>query len=466
MIFYRCINFTLILFISFIFLFKANAGTVISIKGEDKTIASVVFSGFNSDNPILNSDAKKVVNQINYNLQTTGLFKVAIRQKLSNYNNIKFNDDTQLNISPDSLSDSINMMPINIDVMPNFQQLQRLGVDSLIVAEPSFDNKGFLQIRIRMWDTLDEKQVMGKLYSTYRDNYKKMANTISNEIFKSITGEKSGHFNSKILYVSETGPANKRSKRINVIDFDGSNRTILTDGKDLVLTPIFSKKLNQIFYLRYFDSRPQVFSLNLDDMTSKKVGGFKGTTFASAVHPSDPNLLALSVIIDSNSDIYELNILENVARKLTRHPAIDTTPSYSPDAKMVAFSSDRENGQQIYIMDNNLGKVERISFNGGSYSKPVWSPDGKMIAFTKIKNNKFHIGIMLANGKNERILTSGYIVEGAKWSPNGRYLIYSKKASPYGFESIPKLYIIDVVTGFEYQIPTTANEGATDPDWQ
>ena len=149
MIFYRCINFTLILFISFIFLFKANAGTVISIKGEDKTIASIVFAGFNSDNPILNSDAKKVVNQINYNLQTTGLFKVAIRQKLSNYNNIKFNDDTKLNISPDSLSDAINMMPINIDVMPNFQQLQRLGVDSLIVAEPSFDNKGFLQIRIR-----------------------------------------------------------------------------------------------------------------------------------------------------------------------------------------------------------------------------------------------------------------------------------------------------------------------------
>ncbi len=466
MIFYRYINSVLTLLLFFIFLSEVNAGTVISIKGEDKTVANIVFAGFNSDNSVLNSDAKKVINQINYNLQTTGLFKVIIRQKLSNYNNIKFSDDNQLNTSSDSISEVINMMPINIDVMPNFQQLQRLGVDSLIVAEPSFDNKGFLQIRIRMWDTLDEKQVMGKLYSTYRENYKKMANTISNEIFKSITGEKSGHFNSKILYVSETGPANKRTKKINIIDFDGSNRTILTDGKELVLTPIFSKKLNQIFYLRYFDSRPQVFSLNLEDMTSRKVGGFKGTTFASAVHPIDPNLLALSVIIDSNSDIYELNILENVARKLTRHPAIDTTPSYSPDAKMIAFASDRENGQQIYVMDSTLGKVERISFNGGSYSKPVWSPDGKMIAFTKIKNNKFYIGIMLANGKNERILTSGYIVEGAKWSPNGRYLIYSKKLSPYGFDSIPKLYIIDVVTGFEYQIPTAPNEGATDPDWQ
>ena len=155
----------------------------------------------------------------------------------------------------------------------------------------------------------------------------------------------------------------------------------------------------------------------------------------------------------------------NVARRLTKNKSIDTTASYSPDGRFITFASDRSYGQQIYVMDQEGLSVARISHGGGSYSKPVWSPDGRLIAFTKMKGGKFHIGVMVPNGKGEKILKSAYMVEGARWSPNGRYLIYSKKRGPYGKRSIPKLYAIDVVTGHEFSFSTTPGAGASDPDW-
>jgi TolB protein len=292
-----------------------------------------------------------------------------------------------------------------------------------------------------------------------------MANLISDEIFKSITGEKLGHFNSQILYVSETGNIRNLTKKIVLIDFDAGNRTVLTDGKDLVLTPIFSKKRDEIFYLSYLDGLPKIYGFNLKTFKNKRVGNFNGTTFAASIHPKDPNIVLLSAIIDGNSDIYEMNISTNIAKRLTKNKAIDTTPAYSPDANKISFASDRDAGQQLYVMDSKGDSVKRVSFGGGSYSKPVWSPDGNMIAFTKIKGNQFYVGIMSIDGKSERILTGGYLLEGVKWSPNGRYLIYSKKKTQYGYTSIPRLFIIDIVTGFEFEIPTPPNEGATDPDW-
>jgi TolB protein len=173
----------------------------------------------------------------------------------------------------------------------------------------------------------------------------------------------------------------------------------------------------------------------------------------------------LSAIDEGNSDIYELNIAANSAQRLTKSPAIDTTPTYSPDVKYITFASDRDGSQQLYVMDVSGSSVKKISLGEGSYSKPVWSPDGKLIAFTKSKGGKFYIGVMTPSGSGERLLTSGYLVEGARWSPSGRYLIFSRKNSPYGQSSVPRIYIVDVLTGFEVELPIPAGEGATDPDW-
>lgn len=447
-----------LVFISFAtFANQASAALSFSVKNEEIPKTKILFFGFDYADPRMQSDATEILERIRRNLNTTDLFEV-IKQS----GQMETKSPKIISASPNA---NLGQENLTVESIPDFEKYSKAGIGAIVIGQFNRDESGNLEVRVRMWDVLDQRQLFGKFYTASKDNYRKVSNMVSNEIFKSITGEKIGHFTSRILYVSESGPVNRRIKKINVVDFDGENRRVLTDGRDLVLTPIFSRKSDEIFYLRYFENRPQIFSLDLKNMRSKKVGGFKGTTFAASTNPKDQGVILLSAIFDGNSDIYEMDIDKNIAKRLTKSSAIDTTPSYSPDGKQIAFSSDRDSGQQIYMMDDTGSSVKKISSGNGSYSKPIWSPDGKLIAFTRIKNGQFFIGVMLPSGKAEKLLTSGYLVEGARWSPNGRYIIYSKKKGPYGRDSIPRLYIIDIITGYEFEFPTPINEGATDPDW-
>ena len=455
------------LFIIFFFLAftnKAQATLNITIKDDNFGKNKILFIGFESNNFNLNNEAKQILNKIIYNLKTTNLVETLTKE--SNINQDLLNPNNSPQQTNAFNNESLNIInPIDINATPDFDKYSKAGIEGLVLAQLNYDKIGNLELRIRMWDVLDRKQTFGKFYSASPDNYRKTANLISDEIFKSITQETFGHFNSQIIYTSETGTYRKRIKKISIIDFDGENYRNLTDGSEMVLTPIFSKKRDEIYYLRYFQGRPQIFSLNIKSLRTNKIGGFRGTTLAPNVNPKNPNRILLTAIEDGNSDIHELDIEQNFAKKLTKTPAIDTTASYSPDGKSMVFVSDRDNSQQLYVMNLENLALNKISSGDGAYSKPMWSPDGKLIAFTKQKAGRFFIGVMNANGRGEKLLTNSYLVEGARWSPSGRYLIYSKKEGLYGRESIPKIYIIDIITGHEHKIPTPENEGASDPDW-
>jgi TolB protein len=430
----------------------------LNVNSEDIPKTKILFLGFSNINPSLQKDSFEVLDKIRKNLKTTDLFEV-INQAPSTQVQSQTLDRSKQGIN-------LAQETFNLEALPEFEKYNKIGVGAIVIAQFNYDKIGNLEARLRMWDVLDQRQLFGKFYTASHDNYRKMANVISDEIFKAITGEKIGHFSSQITYVAETGLVNRRTKQIATIDFDGNNHRLLTNARDLVLTPVFTKNLNEILYVKYFEQRPQIFNLDVRTLRSKKVGGFRGTNFSAAINPLNSNKILLSAIVDDNSDIYELDIAENSALRLTKTTAIDTTPSYSPDTKSIAFTSDRDSGQQIYIMSMDGSSVKRISSSGASYSKPIWSPDGKLIAYTKIKGGQFFIGTMKPDGSAERILSSGYLVEGARWSPNGRYIIFSKKKEAFGPGSVPRLRIVDIVTGFEYEIPTPEGEGATDPDWR
>ena len=451
---------------------RANATLNITIKDDNLSKTKILFVGFESNNFSINNEAKQILQKIIYNLKTTNLTEPIVQNQIIQ-TQLPSSIDNSNNITqsqtPSSIDNSNNIAQtidfIDINTIPDFDKYYNSGIENLVTAQFNYDAIGNLEARVRMWDILDRKETFGKFYSSSPDNYRKTANLISDEIYKSITGESIGHFNSQIVYTSETGTFRKRIKKISMIDFDGENYRNLTDGSEMVLTPIFSKRRDEIFYLRYFQGRPQIFSLNTKTLRSQKVGGFRGTTLAPNVNPKTPDRILLTAIEDGNSDIHEFNIAQNFAKKLTKSPAIDTTASYSPDGNSMVFVSDREGSQQLYTMNIETLSLTKISNGEGSYSKPMWSPDGRSIAFTKQKNGKFFVGVMNVNGRGEKLLTSAFLVEGARWSPNGRYLIYSKKRTPYGQESIPRIFTIDILTGYEHEIQTPPNQGATDPDW-
>jgi TolB protein len=165
-----------------------------------------------------------------------------------------------------------------------------------------------------------------------------------------------------------------------------------------------------------------------------------------------------------NSNLFAMDLRSRSTTRLTDTPAIDTSPSYSPDGTRICFESDRGGRPQIYVMPAGGGPAQRISFSkddtNGSYSTPVWSPRGDYIAFTKQGGGQFAIGIMKPDGSGERILTAGYHNEGPTFSPNGRVVMFFRDP---GGNAGPSLFSVDISGRNEQKVPTPGY--ASDPAW-
>lgn len=441
------IYFIVIFLLSFGTAFGSNELTIDVDSIESKKI-SLVFERLNPTN-VEDIDAiDKILSKIKENLNTTSLFYIK-NSKDSIFKNL---DETLKLSNPD----------LNALVMSKYV---KTPIDAVLSGYLEAQGNQ-IKLNIRLWDILDQRELFSKSYLVNEENWKRVADTISDMTFEFLTGENSGHFDSKILFVSESGKTRNRQKKITMMDFDGSNLEYITNGLNLVLTPIFSKaNKNEIIYLEYKDDKPHIFKLNLSNKKLALIGNITEMSFAPSFNPTGLNEIVFSGTNDGYSNIYKLNFDEGNIKQLTFDKAISTSPSWSPDGEKIVFVSDKTGVRKLYIMDKNGDNVELISNGRGVYDKPSWSPDGRLISFVKLEKGEFSIGLMTPRGESERSIMSAYLVEGIKWSPNGRYLIYSKQQGPFGRSSVPSIYTIDILTGIEYRIPTPASQGATDPDW-
>ena len=278
-----------------------------------------------------------------------------------------------------------------------------------------------------------------------------------------MTGEE-GYFDTRIIYVGESGPKTQRVKKLAIMDQDGANNKFLTLGNELVLTPRFSPNGTMVTYMSYFKNLPRVYLLNIETGIQEVVGDFPGMTFAPRFSP-DGKKVIMSFARDGNSDIYTMDIKSRRVEQITSNPAIDTSPSFSPDGRFIVFNSDRSGLQQIYKMRNDGRGVKRISRGKGLYGTPVWSPRGDLIAFTKIHKGKFYIGVMRTDGTGERLLTQNFYQEAPSWSPNGRVLIFYRETAggKKGQGASGNLWAIDITGYNEVKIKTPTD--ASDPSW-
>ena len=351
----------------------------------------------------------------------------------------------------------------SLNVQPRFADWRALNAQALVQGRTELLPDGSLRVEFRLWDVFASQQMIGQAYTTEPGNWRRVAHIIADAIYERITGE-SGYFDTRIVYISETGPLNARIKRLAIMDQDGENHQFLSDGQALVLTPRFSPTAQEITYLSYFRNVPRVYIFNIDTGRREILGDFPGMTFAPRFSP-DGNQVIMSLAQDGNTEIYTMDLRSRLVRRLTDHPAIDTSPSYSPDGAFVTFNSDRGGAQQLYVMNADGGNVKRISFGEGRYATPVWSPRGDLIAFTKFSKGVFYIGVMRPDGSGERLLTQSYLVEGPTWAPNGRVLMFyrQKRSKSDGSGGQVELVSIDL-TGYNERIVTTPLQGS-DPAW-
>jgi TolB protein len=348
-------------------------------------------------------------------------------------------------------------------VRPRFSDWRVINAQALVQGNVKLQQDGRLRVEFRLWDVFSEAQMTGLAYFTEPANWRRVAHIISDAIYKRVTGE-TGYFDTRIVFVAESGPARRRIKRLAIMDQDGANHRFLTDGSNLVLTPRFSPTLQEITYLSYFNDEPRVYLFEIESGRQELLGGFQGMTFAPRFMSNGESVL-MSYAKNGNSDVWRMDLKTRKGTQLTRHSAIDTSPSASPDGANIAFNSDRGGTPQLYVMDGNGANVRRISFGRGRYSTPVWSPRGDLIAFTKQAAGKFHIGVMRPDGSGERILTESFLDEAPTWAPNGRVLMFFRQTptDSKGKGGTSRLFSIDL-TGHNLREVITPGD-ASDPAW-
>ncbi|ANK73780.1 Tol-Pal system beta propeller repeat protein TolB [Ensifer adhaerens] len=346
----------------------------------------------------------------------------------------------------------------NPDATPRFEDWKVINAQALVTGRVTQEGDGRLKAEFRLWDTFGNKQMTGQQFFTQPENWRRVAHIIADAIYQSVTGEK-GYFDTRIVYVAESGPKTARKRQLAIMDQDGFNARALTNSNDIVLTPRFSPNRQEVTYMSFENQQPRVYLLQLETGQREVVGNFPGMTFSPRFSP-DGQRVIMSLQQDGNANIYTMDLRSRTTTRLTNTAAIDTAPSYSPDGSQIAFESDRGGRQQIYVMGADGSGQRRISFGDGSYSTPVWSPRGDLIAFTKQSGGKFSIGVMKTDGSGERILTTGFHNEGPTWAPNGRVLMFFRQGAGSGG---PQLYSIDL-SGYNEQLIQTQGF-ASDPAW-
>ncbi|KRE02954.1 translocation protein TolB [Bosea sp. Root670] len=344
------------------------------------------------------------------------------------------------------------------DAAPQFQAWQAAGVQALVTGRVSRE-AGRIRAEFRLWDVATGTQTDGQQYFTDPSNNRRVGHIISDAIFSKITGL-GGFFDTRVVFVDESGPKETRRKRLAIMDQDGANVRYLTNGDVSVVTPRYSPISQDVAFMSQRQGeQPRVQVLNIETGQRQIVGNFPDMSSSPRFAPNGQRVV-LSLQQGGNANLYAIDIGSRTTQRLTSTAAIDTSPSYAPDGSRIVFESDRGGQQQLYVMPAGGGEGQRISFGQGRYSQPSWSPRGDLIAFTRQGGGGFAIGVMRPDGSGERILTEGFHNEAPNWAPNGQYLMFFRDP---GGQSGGKLYMVDITGRVEVPVPTPAF--ASDPTW-
>ncbi len=341
---------------------------------------------------------------------------------------------------------------------PQFDYWGGTGAQALVQGFVRANGDGTLTVGCYLYDVSARTELMRQGFVVSPSDWRRAAHKCADMVYTRLTGE-GPYFDSRVVYVSETGGKQRRIKRLAIMDQDGANHRFLTNGQSIVLTPRFAPNQQSIVYMSYLGDRPSIYVYDIGSGRQRLVVANANLTFAPRFSP-DGRYIVFSMAIGGNTDIYRAAIAGGAPERMTTSPGIDTGASYSPDGARIVFESDRSGGQQIYVMNADGANQQRISFGGGRYATPVWSPRGDLIAFTRIAGN-FRIGIMSPSGGGEKLLTDDWQDESPSWSPNGRVLMFYRAAQ--GSVGKADLWSVDL-TGVNERRLATPLDGS-DPAW-
>ena len=197
---------------------------------------------------------------------------------------------------------------------------------------------------------------------------------------------------------------------LKIRDASGNTRDITSENG--VSSPTWSPDGKRIAYIRVTSTGWFISIIDADGKNRENVPTpteIAGAQFRGGMSWSKDNLMAFSANTSGASDIYTNYPDGKQLRKLTDHPADDTTPVFSPDGKLIAFTSTRDGNQQIYLMNADGSGLRRVRKSTSNDFSPTWSPDGTWIAFasTPVSGGATDVFIMDTFGGNVKQLVNG-----------------------------------------------------------
>ncbi len=340
---------------------------------------------------------------------------------------------------------------------PDFPMWQGSGAEMLVQGSVRAEADGQLSIGCYLFDVALGQNLRGASWTVPPGDWRRAAHKCADLVYSRLSGE-SPFFDSRIAYISETGPKSRRIKRLAVMDSDGANHSFLTTGQAIALTPRYSPDYKSILYLSYLNGNPRIYVIDPATKAQRLIVANKNPTFAPRWSP-DGKWILYSMATAGNTDIYRISAQGGESQRLTDTPGINIGGSFSPDGSKIVFESDRSGSQQVYVMNADGSNQRRISFFGGRAATPEWSPRGDQIAFTHMGGN-FRIAVMSPGGGDLRYLTDSWQDEAPTWAPNGRIIQFFRTARGNGKAS---LWQVDLTGRNERKLPTPAD--ASDPAW-
>jgi len=315
------------------------------------------------------------------------------------------------------------------DAVP-FAAWRELGADAVVFGTVQ-QSAGKVVVQVRLFNVRSRQVVFSKEYFN-ASNARAYAHTISDEIHQQQRSLR-GVARTKLAFVSDrngerlSGTVENRDvKEIYISDYDGANQRRITVSRQLNLNPSWSADARALAYSTYRPA-PDIFvSFIYQGIMQNPTKGI-GTNYMPVFSP-DGTRIAFMSARDGNPEIYVVNVDGSNLRRLTNHPAGESTPTWSPNGQQIAFSSDRAGQSQIYLMSADGSNVRRLT-TGESYAdRATWSPAPyNEIAYAgQVGQGRYDIKILdVASGQVRPITFGEGSNESPAYSPNGKHIVFT-----------------------------------------
>jgi len=349
-----------------------------------------------------------------------------------------------------------------------WESWRAIGTDFLIRVGFDFEGSN-LVIEAYAYHIPKGELILSNKYVGPLSDRRKVIHTFADDFTFKVSGNRT--FLLKQILTTAMVPGSQ-NRELYIMDWDGQNRRQITKHQTVVLSPAWSQDGKKIAYTAFMQRRstktrnPDMYVYDLETQKSRVISYRKGMN-SGAAFESNGNLL-ITISGDHNPDIYRINSIGDIIKKLTNGPmgAMNVEPAVSPSGEQIAFSSDRAGRPMIYVMASDGGEPKRLTFAGSFNAAPDWSPDGKRIAFAGWAEKAFDIFTIDSDGSKLKRITKALRPNGRQashenpdFSPDGRVIIYTSNRSGHN-----QLYI-SLADGSEEWRITQDNWSYNQPKW-